>query len=183
MNSKKILIGILLLVLALTLAACTGNNEKTDTKVNDKEMNMDHSVSAEIPADLKEEENPKYKVGSKVIIETSHMDGMKGAEAIIVGAFDTNAYAISYTPTNGERKVENHKWLIQQEIVDAGDKLLKPGTEVKIMASHMEGMYGAAAKIDSAEPTTVYMVNYKPTTGGKAVENHKWLTENEIKAK
>jgi len=182
MKSRKSIIGILLLVFALTLAACTGNNEKTNTKVNDEDMSMDHSVSAEIPADLKEEENPKYKVGSKVIIETSHMDGMKGAEAIIVGAFDTNAYAISYTPTNGEEKVKNHKWVIQQELVDAGDKLLKPGKEVKVMASHMVGMYGANAKIDSAEPTTVYMVNYKPTTGGKAVENHKWLTENEIKA-
>ncbi|MYL58498.1 DUF1541 domain-containing protein, partial [Virgibacillus halodenitrificans] len=36
------------------------------------------------------------------------------------------------------------------------------------------------AKIDSAQKTTVYMVDYVPTTGGKKVTNHKWVTESEL---
>src|SRR5699024_12557845 len=66
--------------------------------------------SGEVLAGLKSAESPTYEVGSKVIIETDHMKGMKGAEATIVGAFSTNAYAVSYTPTTGGEKVKNHKW-------------------------------------------------------------------------
>ncbi len=46
----------------------------------------------------------------------------------------------------------------------------------------MKGMDGAKAIIDSAEPTTVYMVDYTPTTGGEPVKNHKWVTESELSA-
>jgi len=44
----------------------------------------------------------------------------------------------------------------------------------------MKGMKGAIAVIDSAEQTTVYMVDYTPTTGGEKVTNHKWVTESEL---
>ncbi len=47
----------------------------------------------------------------------------------------------------------------------------------------MKGMKGAKATIDSAEKTTVYMVDYTPTTGGKKVKNHKWVTESALSAK
>jgi len=50
---------------------------------------------------LQEAENPTFEVGSQAIIETDHMEGMKGAEATIVGAYDTTAYAVTYTPTDG----------------------------------------------------------------------------------
>lgn len=108
------------------------------------------------------------------------MEGMKGAEATIVGAYDTTAYAISYTPTTGGERVENHKWVIHEEIPDAGEAPLEPGSEVTINAEHMEGMDGVTAEIDSAEQTTVYMINFTPTTGGEEVTNHKWVTENEL---
>lgn len=78
--------------------------------------------------------------------------------------------------------MENHKWVIQEEIKDAGNKQLKPGSEVTLEADHMKGMKGAKATIDSAEKTTVYMVDYTPT-GGKKVKNHKWVTEDELSAK
>src|SRR5699024_12712630 len=42
-----------------------------------------HSDSGEVPDDLKEAANPTYEVGSKAIIETDHMEGMKNAEATI----------------------------------------------------------------------------------------------------
>jgi hypothetical protein len=111
------------------------------------------------------------------------MAGMKGAVATIVGAFDTTAYVISYTPTTGGKRVTNHKWVIHKEIKEADDENLEPGTEVTIEANHMEGMDGATAEIDSAELTTVYMIDYIPTTGGEKVTNHKWVTESELSVK
>lgn len=104
---------------------------------------------------------------------------MKGAKATIVGAYDTTVYTISYTPTNGGPEVKNHKWVIQEELKDAGKEPLQPGTEVVVNADHMEGMEGATAVIDSAEQTTVYMVDFTSTTG-EEVKNHKWVTESEL---
>lgn len=78
------------------------------------------------------------------------------------------------------QRVENHKWIIHEEIKDAGGEPLKPGTEVTIEADHIEGMDSATAKVDSAEKTTVYMVDFTPTTGGEEVKNHKWVTESEL---
>lgn len=43
-------------------------------------------------------------------------------------------------------------------------------------------MKGAKATIDSAEKTTVYMVDYEPTTGGDPVKNHMWVTGSELSA-
>ena len=111
------------------------------------------------------------------------MKVMKGAVAKIVGAYDTTAYAISFTPVTGGDRVENHKWVIQEELKDAYDRALEPGTEVTIEADHMKGMKGALAEIDSAEETTVYMIDYTPTTGGEEVTNHKWVTESELSSK
>lgn len=107
---------------------------------------------------------------------------MNGATATIVGAYTTTAYTVSYTPTTGEEKVNNHKWVIHEEIKDTGSEPYSPGTEVILTADHMKGMDGAKATIDSVEPTTVYMVDYTPTTGGEPVKNHKWVTESELSA-
>ncbi|MGG0667060.1 YdhK family protein [Lederbergia citrisecunda] len=179
------------LAMVIGLSGCgdeTGNENGTDVNTEpqqqeeDMEMEMNHSGSGEVPANLKVAENPTYEVGSKAIIETDHMKGMKGAVATIVGAYDTTAYAISYTPVTGGERVENHKWVIQEEIKDAGEQQLEPGTEVTVEADHMKGMKGATAEIDSAEKTTVYMIDYTPTTGGEKVTNHKWVTEEELSA-
>ena len=58
--------------------------------------------------------------------------------------------------------------------------MLEKGTEVTLEADNMKGMKGAKATIDSAENTTVYMVDYQPATGGNMVTNHKWVTEEEV---
>ncbi|MDM5205373.1 YdhK family protein [Cytobacillus kochii] len=167
----------------------TENTENTEDVENTEEMedmegmdhsNMDMSSSGEVPEGLKSAENPTYPVGSKAIIQDAHMEGMKGAEATIVGAYDTTVYTISYTPTTGGERVENHKWVIHEELIDAGDAPLEPDTEVKTEASHMEGMEGATVEIDSAEQTTVYMVDFTTTTDGEEVKNHKWVTESEL---
>ena len=87
-----------------------------------------------------------------------------------------------YVCTNGGEIEENHKWVIQEEITEAKDQteVLEPGTEVTLEAKHMEGMEGATATIDSAEDTTVYMIDYEPTDGGETVRNHKWFVGEEF---
>lgn len=76
--------------------------------------------------------------------------------------------------------MKNHKWVIHEEIENAGDKPFQPGDEVVLNADHMEGMKGAKAVIDSAKQTTVYMVDYIDTETGQKVTNHKWVTEDEL---
>jgi hypothetical protein len=191
MKSKRLVVGFVSFVLMLLLSACGSNSDQKsedekNKNMDHKNMNMDHmghSSSGQIPKGLIEKENPTYKVGSQAIIKADHMEGMNGAKATIVGAYDTTAYAVSYTPTTGGEKVKNHKWVIQEEIKNAGSETLKPGTEVTIEADHMEGMKGATGTIDSAEQTTVYMIDYTPAAGGEKVKNHKWVTESELSTK
>ncbi|QGM29003.1 DUF1541 domain-containing protein [Bacillus sp. N3536] len=196
---RNLIIGTILLVVVMIISACASDEKETNTNPNPNNMNMnessgesmegmdhsnmDMSGSGEVPDGLKVAENPTFEIGSQAILETDHMSGMKGAEATIVGAYDTSVYVISYTPTTGGKRVENHKWVIQEEIKNAGDQPLKPGTEVTIEADHMAGMEGANAEIDSSEATTVYMVDYISTTDREAVTNHKWVTESELSAK
>ena len=94
--------------LVLALSACSDsekdemNHENMDMDSGSEEsMDMNHSESGEVPEGLKVEEKPTFEVGSQAIIENGHMEGMMGAEATIVQAFDTIAYAVSYTPTTG----------------------------------------------------------------------------------
>ncbi|MEH7455261.1 YdhK family protein [Gottfriedia acidiceleris] len=178
MKIKKITVGVLSLITALVLYGCGNSNNDSEMKMDHSKM--EHSGSSEVPKGLKVAENPTYKVGSKATITEGHMEGMKGAEATIVGAYDTIAYAVTYTPTNGGEKVPNHKWVIQEEIKEANTKQFEPGAEVTLNADHMKGMKGAKVTIDSAEHTTVYMIDFKPTNGGETVKNHKWLTESEL---
>ncbi|MDM5296175.1 YdhK family protein [Peribacillus simplex] len=184
-RTKMPIILSLLIALLLALGACSNSGDQNkENKVEKQhgEMDMNHSGSGDVPKGLKAAENPTYEVGSQAIIESGHMESMKGAKATILGAYDTTAYAISYTPTTGGEKVENHKWIIHEEIKDAGEKAYEPGAEVTVNASHMKGMNGAVAEIESAEKTTVYMVDFTPTTGGEKVKNHKWVTESELSA-
>ncbi|MEH6942868.1 YdhK family protein [Bacillus sp. JJ722] len=194
MKSSIIKIGLVSILSVFMLVACGDNNddknnakehvnptENTDNNNNHEDMN--HDESGDIPDELKQAENPKYKVGSKVVINTDHMEGMNGAEGIVVGAYDTTVYSITYTPKTGGEPVKNHKWVIQEEIENAGNNKVEPGTEVTLDAEHMKGMEDAKAVIDTAKETTVYMVDYKPTTGGDEVKNHKWVTEDELSAK
>ncbi|TXL65057.1 DUF1541 domain-containing protein [Cerasibacillus terrae] len=206
MQSKKIVIGIITIFTVLILSACVGANEEENTETesnteenvaNNNEMDMEesdtnedmegmdhsgmnHSSTGEIPEGLQEADNPSYEVGSQAIIESDHMPGMNGAEATIVGAYDTTVYTVSYTPTTGGEPVENHKWVIHEEIEEAGDEPFEPGTEVTLNADHMEGMNGVTAVIDSAEKTTVYMVDFVATDSEEEVKNHKWVTESEL---
>lgn len=183
---SKWYVGLLTMVAALALSACSEDPSETK-KENIEELNttldhsaMNHSSSGDVPVGLKNAESPLFPVGSPAIITDGHMEGMKGAEATIVGAYDTTAYMISYDPTTGVERVEKHKWVIHEELINPGDTPLPPGTEVKTDASHMEGMENAKVVIDEAIQTTVYMIDFESTTDGEAVKNHKWVTESEL---
>ncbi|MGM0852818.1 MAG: YdhK family protein [Bacillota bacterium] len=191
MTQKKQIL-LLVTALLLLLGACSNNEGGTGNHEggNDQEMKVDmdgmdhgdmnHSSSGEIPEGLKEAANPTYSVGSKATLKDDHMEGMKGAEATIAGAYDTFVYTVTYTPTTGGKKVEDHKWVIHEEIEDHGEEPYTSGDEVVLNADHMKGMEGATATIDSVEETTVYMVDFTPVTGGEEVKNHKWVTESEL---
>ncbi|EAZ85769.1 YdhK family protein [Lysinibacillus fusiformis] len=184
--------GLLSAVALLTLSACSedktepsstsDNTPETEQQTEMDHSTMNHSSSAEVPATLRKAEDPAFPVGSTAMITDGHMEGMKGAEATIVGAYKTTAYIISYDPTSGGKRVENHKWIIHEELMDVGEAPLSPDTEVKTTATHMEGMKKATVRIKEAVPTTVYMVDYTSTTNGEAVKNHKWVTEDELTA-
>mgnify|MGYP005829827899 CR=1 FL=1 len=169
----------------------TQHNEEVASSSQESETSdgqsraMDHADmkmngSSDVPENLQVEENPTYPVGSKAISLASHMGGMmENVEVTIVGAYDTTAYATTYTDSNGEL-VKEHKWIVQEEFIDAGNELLKPGTQMNTTADHMAGMKDALQTIDFGERTTVYMVDFT-TADGHEVTNHKWVTEDELK--
>lgn len=169
---------------SLLLAGCGAAEEEPAVETEQEEgahsgHDMDHSGSGDVPEGLEEAANPAFPVGSTAIIQEGHMDGMKGAEATIAGTYDTTVYTVSYTPTTGGDPVEDHKWVIHEEIGEAGEEPFVAGDAVTLKADHMEGMDGAEAMIDSAVDTTVYMIDFT-TTDGQEVTNHKWVTEEEL---
>ena len=121
--------------------------------------------------------DPEYPVGTEVVLDTDHMPGMSGAPATVVGAYDTTAYSIDYTPEGGE-PVKDHKWVVQEELDGVGDQRLPDGTEVTVNADHMAGMKGAKATIAGSTDETVYMVDYE--ADGMRMTNHKWVVESEL---
>lgn len=159
----------------------SGQQENSQTGGHDSHAM--HSSSGEVPEDLQEAENPTFPVGSEVMMHADHMPGMDGVEATVSGAFDTVAYSVTYTPTDGGEPVEDHKWVVHEELENPDEAPLDPGSEVTLNADHMPGMEGATATIDSAVETTVYMVDFVPTDSDEVVKNHKWVTEDELSEK
>lgn len=158
--------------------------EDMKTEENDEEnihSHMNKEQFEEVPPDVKAAENPKFPVGSKVTIVADHIKGIKGAEGTITGAYDTTAYEVSYSPTDGGEEVKNYKWLIHEQLDGASGAPMEPGIDVIINADHMEGMQGASAKVVSSQTGTIYMVDFTTTTGEK-MTNHQWFTESELTA-
>lgn len=182
MKANKLLILMMSVITAIVFAGCTSssNNNNGDSMEDMDHTEMNHSGSSELPNGLQEAGNPTYKVGSTVILNSDHMEGMNGAEATITGAYETTVYSVSYTPTTGGEKVTNHKWVVHEEMENAAQQPYKPVAEVTLAADHLKGMAGAKATIDSAEQTTVYVVDYIPIDGGDKVKNHKWVTDSEL---
>ncbi|MCT2536699.1 YdhK family protein [Aquibacillus koreensis] len=157
------------------LVAC-GN---THMEEMDDSHHMVMQGSGEVPEDLQVAKDPTYPVGNKAMSKADHMgEMMMGVEVEIVGAYETTAYITSFTP-KGHPRIENHKWIIQEEIIDAGEEKLEPGAEVETTADHMMGMKGSTQEIIDSKETTVYMVDFT-TVDGHEVTNHKWVIEEEL---
>jgi len=179
---------------ALVLAGCASgadDNQQTDPSATEEHQGhggnnaesgdeeMEHPMDGgPAPEGIAEASEPTYPVGTEVQLTADHMEGMEGATATISGAFDTYTYSVNYTPAGGGDPVTDHKWVVQEEIEDAGDARLADGTEVTLLAEHMEGMEGVKAIIASSTDETVYMVDYE--TDGMKMTNHKWDVESEI---
>lgn len=186
MTHKNLLITFIAAI-TLILTACGTSDESSEESEemnSDKEeishSDMDHSSSGKVPEDLEEAENPTYSTESQVIIQTDHMEGMEGATATVTGAYDTTAYTVTYTPTTGGEEVQNHKWVAHEEMEDAKEIPFESGEEVVLNADHMKGMEGTTATIDSAQDAILYMVTYRNTETGEKVEDHKWVTGEEL---
>lgn len=189
MSIKKwVSLGIIYVIAVFTaFGIITGQNPFASKGMEHNEHGhegMNHSAkemssSGEIPIGLKEAVDPTFEIGSEVIINADHMPGMDGAVAKISGAFDTTVYTVSYTTDDGQ-EIENHKWVIHEELENPQAAPLESGTEVILNTDHMEGMYGATAEIDSAEETTVYMIDFETTDTGEDVQYHKWVAEEEL---
>ncbi len=156
----------------------TAAPSSTETQGNGHD-HMDHPADGgPVPEGMVEASDPEYPVGSEVILTTNHMHGMEGATATIVGAYDTFTYAVTYMPTDGGPQVTDHKWVVQEEIENAGTARLADGTTVTLLANHMAGMEGATATIAFSTDETVYVVDYE--ADGMKMTNHKWVVASEI---
>ena len=129
-------------------------------------------------AGMKPASNPRYAVGSTVKVMADHVPGMRGATGKVVAVYDTTAYAVDYRPTNGAAPVENHKWVVQQELKDAGGGRLANGTKVTLEADHEPGMKGASGTIVSSTTEPVYQVDVQ--VPGHPMPGHKWVVQSEL---
>lgn len=163
-----------------TEAATNHTHDHSETAADEGHDHMDHPADGgPAPAGMIPAVNPKFPVGSEVILKADHMPGMDGARATVVGAYDeTYTYSIDYTPVNGGDEVKDHRWVVQQEIEDAGADRLADGSEVTVTADHMTGMEGATATIAYSTDETVYMVDL--VADGMEMKNHKWVVESEM---
>jgi len=175
--------------LALTGCGSPGEEETTQSSPtqtasdsptsNNGDGGHDHKPHGGPPPEgIEESSDPTYAVGETVVLTADHMPGMEGSEATISGAFDTNTYSVSYTPTNGGDPVTDHKWVVHEELESPGEPPLEEGTEVVLNADHMTGMEGAEATVDSSTDETAYMVDLE--MNGMEMTNHKWVVESEI---
>lgn len=173
---------------SLALAGCSATDEPAEPSASQSEDThgghgghdgMEHPADGgPVPEGMTEAADPEYPVGTKVTLTADHMEGMNGATATIVGAYDTYTYAIDYTPVGGGEPVTDHKWVVQEELENPGEERLADGTEVTVTADHMDGMDGATATIASSTDETVYVIDYE--ADGMEMTNHKWVVESEI---
>ncbi|MFP7366493.1 YdhK family protein [Corynebacterium callunae] len=192
-NHAKLLLISLLAVGTVTLSACspadtssTATPESTATSSSAVAGHGDHSSMAhsmsgsEVPAAMVDATDPTYPVGTEVTLTADHMPGMNGATATVAGAYTTYTYSVDYVPTGGGDTVKDHRWVVQEEIKDAGTERLANGTKVTLTADHMAGMNGAEATIVASTDETVYAVDYE--MNGMTMENHMWVVESEMQS-
>ncbi|MDN6639834.1 MAG: YdhK family protein [Tetragenococcus sp.] len=145
------------------------------------DMEMEHNRNEEEPENMQDAEDPQYSVGDEVEITDAHMDIMEGVTATISGAYDTTLYQVTFTPEDSDEPLEDHKWVVDEEIEsDEDTDEYETGDEVTLTADHMEGMQGQTAEITGVHEGPAYMIDFEPADGSEEFTNHKWVTEDEL---
>lgn len=179
---KKIKLAVTVMTLGLALSACgaSSSNKKSSSSRAESSTSTKTTTKGQPKiSGLTRAKNPKYKVGSCVKMSATHMAGMKGAKATIVGVYQTKLYEVNFKSTKTDMMIKNHKWVTKDEL--GGDhKSYHVGEKITLLTNHMAGMEGASGTVVAVNPGPAYMVNFTPTNGGKMVKNHKWLAQDEL---
>ena len=79
------------------------------------------------------------------------------------------------------KKKLKDKFSIDYDATDAKSKIIKEGSTVEVLVNHMDGMRGSTATIKSYSlPAMLSDITMKD---GMKMNNHKWLTNDEVKLK
>jgi hypothetical protein len=96
------------------------------------------------------------------------------------------SWAIDYS-NDAQNKIKEVKqklkdtFSIDYDATDAKKKVIKEGSEVEVLVNHMDGMKGSTATIKSYSlPAMLSDITMKD---GMKMNNHKWLTNDEVKLK
>lgn len=171
--------------IAIVAAGCSPDSESEQTStatesVVSSQAEMAHQFEGSpAPETMVAAADPKFPLGGKVMMMGDHMTGMESTEATVVGAYDTTLYQVTYTPSTGGERVEDHKWVAYEEI-EASKEPITEGDTVVLLADHMTGMEGQEAEITGIHKGIAYMVDYTDQETGSTVTNHKWLSEEEM---
>lgn len=66
--------------------------------------------------ELVDENDVAFAVGDKVVTSAAHDPGMKNAEVTIETVRPTTVYVVDYVDTENSKKINNYRWLIEDEL-------------------------------------------------------------------
>ena len=82
--------------------------------------------------------------------------------------------------TEAKKKLKDN-FSIDYDTDDAKKKVIKEGSSVEVLVNHMDGMKGSTATIKSYSlPANLSDITMKD---GMKMNNHKWMTNDEVKLK
>lgn len=87
---------------------------------------------------------------------------------------------ISVFPALAHEGMDHHAVTPTDTFTPAEDPAYPVGTEVIMIADHMPGMAGAAARVSGAFDTVLYAINYTNADTGEEVLWHRWVIHEEI---
>lgn len=156
---KRALAATATLALSLTLAACSGSatdaaSSAATAAATDAATQMATDMSSTMSTPMSTEGGPNMS-SAGATASSGSMSGMGE-----MGSSDGS---------------------VPSDLKEATNPTYPVGTKVHVTATHMDGMDGATGTVVGAYSTTVYAVDYTPTTGGDEVKDHKWVIQQEIK--
>ena len=95
-------------------------------------------------------------------------------------AMNTHSIPAQDKQTDVKKKLKD-KFSIDYDTDDAKSKVIKEGSSVEVLVDHMDGMRGSTAIIKSYSlPAMLSDITMKD---GMKMNNHKWVTNDEVKLK